>query len=105
MVGERLLNQRYRPILERAGELLGFDQVVGEQGSRGPVGIGLGFGRQQIAADPQPDRRQRSARDIAALFVLRRAIDDERFERLDELRRRAGFLTWKLYEAVRKRKR
>ena len=32
-------------------------------------------------------------------------LDDEQFKRLDELRRRAGFLTWKLYEAVRKRKR
>ncbi len=32
-------------------------------------------------------------------------LDDEHYKRLDELRRRAGFLTWKLYEAVRKRKR
>jgi len=32
-------------------------------------------------------------------------LDDEQFKRLDELRRRAGFLTWRLYEAVRRRKR
>ena len=32
-------------------------------------------------------------------------LDDESYGKLDALRRRAGFLTWKLYEAVRKRKR
>jgi len=32
-------------------------------------------------------------------------LDEERYNQLDELRRRAGFLTWKLYEAVRKQKR
>ena len=32
-------------------------------------------------------------------------LDDERYKKLDELRRRAGFLTWKLYEAVRQRRR
>jgi len=32
-------------------------------------------------------------------------FDDDCYKTLDELRRRAGFLTWKHYEAVRKRKR
>ena len=32
-------------------------------------------------------------------------LDDKCYKHLDELRRRAGFLTWKLYVAVRKRKR
>ena len=32
-------------------------------------------------------------------------LDAESYRKLDELRRRAGFLTWKLYEAVRRRRR
>jgi four helix bundle protein len=32
-------------------------------------------------------------------------LNDEQYKQLDELRRRAGFLTWKLYEAVRRRRR
>jgi four helix bundle protein len=32
-------------------------------------------------------------------------LDVASYKKLDELRRRAGFLTWKLYEAVRKRRR
>jgi len=32
-------------------------------------------------------------------------LDDQHYNQLDELRRRGGFLTWKLYEAVRKRRR
>jgi four helix bundle protein len=32
-------------------------------------------------------------------------LSEADYKRLEELRRRAGFLTWRLYEAVRKRKR
>ena len=41
--------------------------------------------RQQVVADPFPNRGQRAAQDVAAVVMLGRAVDQHRFQRLEKM--------------------
>jgi len=86
--GKRIVHAHDRAIMERAGQLIGPGPVVGEQRVVDVLAQRLDFGPHQIAADPGPDRLERSPRDAADPPVVGRSVDQERLERLEEQARR-----------------
>jgi hypothetical protein len=58
--------------------------VIAGKGAGDLIGHRLCFARQQVAANPLPDRIERDARDASGMMVRGGVVDQERFERLKE---------------------
>ncbi len=77
-------------LVQRADQLIGLGLIVGEQGAIDVLGQRLGLGRNQIAADPAPDRLERKPRDATNTLVVGGSVDQEWLERHEEQVRRVA---------------
>ena len=77
-------------LVQRADQLIGLGLIVGEQGAIDVLGQRLGLGRNQVAADPAPDRLERKPRDAPDALVVGGSVDQERLERHEEQARRVA---------------
>ncbi len=87
---ERIADARQGKRVERLGMCGGRRVVACAECTIDGVRVGFRFLRQQLAADPDPDRAERSARDPPAHHGGRRVVDDEGRDRIEEPARRAA---------------
>ena len=73
-----------RAIMQGTRHLLGFEAIIVEQGAIDILGQRPGLGRNQIAADPFPDRFERHACNPPGALVIGGIINDERLNRREE---------------------
>ena len=71
-------------ILETPRQGLGFRLVAEKQSTTDLFAQRFGFARQQIAADPGPQRDERRPRDTVRMIVIAMVVDQKRFKRFEE---------------------
>jgi hypothetical protein len=76
--------------LEYGGFLAGFLLIIGGDQLIYLFDVVARHGRQQVAADPIPDRSQRAAQDPAGIGVHGCAVDQQRLQRREEIPRRGA---------------
>ncbi len=77
-------------LVQRTDLLIGPGLVVGEKCAIDVLGQSLGFGRNEVAADPAPDRLERKPRDAADALMVGGRVDQEWLERHEEQARRVA---------------
>ncbi len=88
--GKGLPHAQDGALVQRADQLIGLGLVGGEKCAIDILAQRLGFGRDQIAADPAPDRLERKPRDAPDPLVVGGSVDQERLERHEEQARRVA---------------
>ena len=82
--GEHVADAVDHTVLEVAAEPLASCGAIREERAADLFGEGLRLRRQEIAADPRPDRLERDPRDATLMLVRSRIVDQERLDRPEE---------------------